>query len=171
LTKIGNLSVGGLERVSKCNALAAIECGSFYFNLVQELDRPVAGVWLQLTLSWTWACPCLEWSFRGQILRFYSTCRGKTSKADKLAWSNVKLGDWHYLIKRCPKLQNIVDGVATCYGLDYPGFKPQWGRDFPDRSRLYPPMWNGHWASYPGVKWLGLGGDYIPLSSAGVEYE
>jgi len=57
-------------------------------------------------------------------------CRDISSKADKLVSVNVMLGVCHYLIKRCSKLQNIVDGMATCYGLDYPGFKLHWGARF-----------------------------------------
>ena len=35
---------------------------------------------------------------------------------------------------------NSVGGIATCYGLDGPGFETRWGRDFLDPYRLVPKL-------------------------------
>ena len=59
-------------------------------------------------------------------------------------------------------------GVATRYGLDGPGIKSRWGRDFQHPSRLalgptQPPV---QWVpgSFPGVKQSGRGADHPPPS-------
>ena len=64
-------------------------------------------------------------------------------------------------------------GIATCYGLESPGMKSRWGRDFPQPSRpalgpTQPPI-QGYRVSFPGVKRPGLGVDHPPSSSAEVK--
>jgi len=41
-----------------------------------------------------------------------------------------------------------VVGIATGYGLDGPGIKSRWGRDFPHLSR------RAMWPTQPPVKWV-----------------
>jgi hypothetical protein len=62
-------------------------------------------------------------------------------------------------------------GIATGYGLDGPGIKSRWGRDFSHTSRpalkaTQPPV-----QLVPGVKRRGRGADHPPPSSAEVKKE
>jgi hypothetical protein len=61
-------------------------------------------------------------------------------------------------------------GIATGYGLDGPGIKSRWGRDFSHTSRpaLGPTMRTRY---FPGVKRPGRGADHPPPPNAEVENE
>ena len=75
------------------------------------------------------------------------------------------------------RVQNVgresVVGIATHNGLDGPGIKSRWGRDFPHPSR--PALWftqppiHGHQVSFPGVKRLGCDVDHPPPSRVEVK--
>jgi hypothetical protein len=65
-------------------------------------------------------------------------------------------------------------GIATPYGLDYPGIESRWGRDFPQLSRpgsCGPPslLYNGYQLSFPGVKQPVRGVDHSLPRSAEVK--
>jgi hypothetical protein len=66
-----------------------------------------------------------------------------------------------------------VVSIATCYGLDDPGIKSWWGRDFLHTSRpaLGPPslLYNGYRVSIPQVKPPECGTSHPPPSSAKVK--
>jgi hypothetical protein len=62
-----------------------------------------------------------------------------------------------------------VVGIATCYGLDGPGFESRWRWDFqsrPDRSRGRPAPCTMGTGYFPGVKRPDHGPEHSPLSSA-----
>jgi hypothetical protein len=69
--------------------------------------------------------------------------------------------------------QDSVVGITTRYGLDGPGIKSRWGRDFPHRpDRPWDPpspLYNGYRVSFQEVKRLGRGVDHPPSSSARVK--
>ena len=68
-----------------------------------------------------------------------------------------------------------VDGIATGYGLDGPGMKSQWARDFPHLSRPTwgPPslLYNGYQVFPGGKEWPGRDADPSPTFSAMVKKE
>ena len=53
-----------------------------------------------------------------------------------------------------------VDGIAICYGMDSPGFKLRWQRDFPHQSWLSPThkslLYMGNRVPFPEVKRPGV---------------
>jgi len=61
-------------------------------------------------------------------------------------------------------------GIATGYGLDGPGIKSRWGRDFPHlSSRPWGPpsaLYNGYWVFPGGKERPGRDADPSPPSSA-----
>jgi hypothetical protein len=61
-------------------------------------------------------------------------------------------------------------GMATRYGLDDPGIESPWGRSFPHRPWGPPSLlYNGYWASFPGVKRPGCSVNHPPPYSAEVK--
>jgi hypothetical protein len=69
--------------------------------------------------------------------------------------------------------KNRVVDIATRYGLNDPGIKSLWLRDFrtcPERP-MGPPnlLQNGHRVSFPGIKRLARGVDHPNASSAEVK--
>jgi hypothetical protein len=69
--------------------------------------------------------------------------------------------------------RDSIVGIATCYGLDGPGIKSRWGRDFSQLSRpaLGPTQPPVQWVLglFPGVKRPRRGVDHPLPSSAGVK--
>jgi hypothetical protein len=62
-----------------------------------------------------------------------------------------------------------VVGIATHYGMDIPGIKSRWRRDFPHSCRpaVGPPslLYNGYRVSFLGVKQQGPGIDFPPSNA------
>jgi hypothetical protein len=85
-----------------------------------------------------------------------------------------KCSNNYITFKKCEGQDGIVS-TATCYGLDYPGFTPNWWsetfQNHPHQPQDQPSLLhNGLWVSFPCVKQLGRGATMSTPSSSEVEY-